>query len=134
MNDLYEHVGKRIRTLRDAYDSGRGLSQEKLGEAMGVTTNTISRWETATYRPDLADLDRLAKFFGVSILTFLPEAGAPQEKKAENEALTGLIETARELLPEDVEEVRRFAEFRRATRMNRSPQRPRRGRPPGRRR
>jgi transcriptional regulator with XRE-family HTH domain len=130
MNDLYEHVGKRIRALRDAYDGGRGLSQEKLGEALGVTTNTISRWETATYRPDLADLDRLAKFFGVSILTFLPEVRPPQETKGETAALTGLIETARELPAEDVEEVRRFAEFRRAARLHRGPQRPRRGRPP----
>jgi transcriptional regulator with XRE-family HTH domain len=129
MDDLFEHVGKKIRALRDAYDGGRGLSQEKLADAMGVTTNTISRWETATYRPDLAELDKLAKFFRVSILTFLPE-----KKTAEpaDEALSGLIETARDLEPEDVEEVRRFAEFRRSTRMQRSPERPRRGRRSGR--
>ena len=129
MTDLYDHVGKQIRALRDAYDGGRGLSQEKLADAIGVTTNTISRWETATYHPDLKDLDKLAKFFRVSILTFLPEKKAP-EATTENEALSGLLETARELPPEDVEEVRRFAEFRRSTRMHQSP--PRRGRRSGR--
>ena len=131
MTDLYDHVGKQIRALRDAYDGGRGMSQEKLADAIGVTTNTISRWETATYRPDLADLDKLAKFFRVSILTFLPEKKA-SETTPQNEALSGLIETARELPPEELEEVRRFAEFRRSTRMHQSPQRPRRGRRPGR--
>lgn len=129
MTDLYDHVGKQIRALRDAYDGGRGLSQEKLANAIGVTTNTISRWETATYHPDLTDLDKLARFFRVSILTFLPEKKAP-ETTQENEALSGLIETARELPPEDVEEVRRFAEFRRSTRMQQGPKR--RGRRPGR--
>jgi transcriptional regulator with XRE-family HTH domain len=131
MTDLFEHVGRKIRALRDAYDGGRGLSQEKLAEAMGVTTNTISRWETATYRPDLAELDKLAKFFRVSILTFLPEK-KPAEPVPSDDALSGLIETARDLGPEDVEEVRRFAEFRRSTRMQRSPERPRRGRRSGR--
>lgn len=124
MDDLYQHVGKRIRALRDAYDGGRGLSQEKLADAIGVTTNTISRWETATYHPDLVDLDKLAKFFGVSILTFLPD----KKETRENEPLSGLIEMARDLPPEEVEEVRRFAEFRRAARRSEGPARPRRGR------
>jgi transcriptional regulator with XRE-family HTH domain len=125
MTDLFQHVGTRIRELRLAYDSGRGLSQEKLAEALGVTTNTISRWETATYHPGLGDLDKLASFFGVSMLEFLPSSEQPDDHR-----LHALIQTARQLEPEDVEEVRRYAEFRKATRMYGSANRPRPGRKP----
>ena len=34
---------------------------------MKTTANTISRWETATYKPSISDLERLAQFFGVPI-------------------------------------------------------------------
>ena len=38
-------IGKFIAQLRKE----QALSQEKLGEALGVTNKTISRWETGTY-------------------------------------------------------------------------------------
>ena len=40
-------IGKFIAQLRKE----RELSQEKLGEILGVTNKTISRWETGTYLP-----------------------------------------------------------------------------------
>lgn len=106
--DLFEHVGDRIRDLRLGYGGG-GLSQEALAKALGVATNTISRWETATYHPSLEDLDKLARFFGVSILSFFP----PEQQPA-NEGITALLRAAEQLSPEDLEELRRYAEFRRA--------------------
>ena len=39
---------------------------------LGVASNTISRGETATYRPTIEDLEKLARFFGKSILYFFP--------------------------------------------------------------
>ncbi len=107
--DLFEHVGSRIRDLRGAYGGGEGLSQEALAKALGVATNTISRWETATYHPSLKDLDKLARFFGVSILSFFP----PEQRPAD-ESLTALLRAAEKLSPDDLEELRRYAEFRRA--------------------
>ena len=65
---LYEHVGHRIRTLRES----RGLSQRTLGQALSVPTNTVSRWETATYKPSIEMLYKLARYFESSIVTFLP--------------------------------------------------------------
>jgi transcriptional regulator with XRE-family HTH domain len=132
MTDLFEFVGSRIRRLRDAYNNGQGLSQERLATALGVTTNTISRWETATYHPDLKDLEKLAKFFGASITDFLPstERSTDADASALNGKIGSLIDTVQHLTPEDVDEVRNYAEFRKARQLNGGTARPRAGRKP----
>lgn len=107
--DLFEFVASCIRDLREQYNGGKGLSQQKLAEAIGVAPNTISRWETATYRPTVEDLDKIARFFGVSILEFFPKEEAPKEEK-----LAALLRAAKQLKPEDLDELRRYAEFRKA--------------------
>jgi transcriptional regulator with XRE-family HTH domain len=121
--NLFEHVGQRIRDLRLSYGEGQGLSQEALAKALNVAANTISRWETATYRPSLEDLEKLARFFGVSILEFFP----PEEIPA-NDQIAALLRAAQQLRPEDVEELRRYAEFRRARGLFGGQGRPRAGR------
>lgn len=105
---LMEYIGEQIRNLRASY-GGKGLSQEALAKELGTTANTISRWETATYRPTIEDLERLARFFGVTILTFFPPEEAPA-----NDQLTALLRTAKQLSPEDLEELSKYAEFRKA--------------------
>jgi len=107
--DLVKYVGERIRELRTSYGTGQGLSQDSLAKEIGVATNTISRWETGTYKPSLQDLEKLSRFFGVSIMDFLPE-----EEVGADERITALLRTARELDPADLEELQRYAEFRRA--------------------
>ena len=56
-------IGKFIAALRKE----KGLTQEQLGEKLGVTNKTISRWENGNYMPDVEMLSLLAKAFGVSI-------------------------------------------------------------------
>ena len=56
-------VGKFIAALR----KDKGLTQEQLGEKLGVTNKTISRWENGNYMPDVEMLSLLSKEFGVSI-------------------------------------------------------------------
>jgi transcriptional regulator with XRE-family HTH domain len=106
---LFEYVGERIRELRKQFNNNQGISQEVLAKKLDKTTNTVSRWETGTYKPSLADLEKLARFFGVSILTFFPNTVVPHD-----EQLSALLRAAKELDPQDLEELRRFAEFRRA--------------------
>lgn len=105
---LFEHIAAKIREFRTHF-GGNGISQEVLAEKLDVATNTISRWETATYQPTIEDLDRLARFFGKSVLEFFPD-----QKPTENEQLNALLRAAKELDPSDVEELRRYAEFRKA--------------------
>ena len=56
-------IGKFIAALRKE----KGLTQEQLGEKVGVTNKTISRWENGNYMPDVEMLSLLSKEFGVSI-------------------------------------------------------------------
>jgi len=70
--DLLDYLAARIKELRVSYNSGEGLSQDSLATHLKVAPNTISRWETGTYRPGVKDLERLSRFFGVSIISFFP--------------------------------------------------------------
>ena len=45
----------------------KGLTQEQLAEKLGITSKTISRWETGKYMPDLSLLTILSKELNVSI-------------------------------------------------------------------
>ncbi len=56
-------IGKFIAVLRKQ----AGLTQEALGEKIGVTNKTVSRWERGNYMPDIEMLQLLAKEFNVSI-------------------------------------------------------------------
>jgi transcriptional regulator with XRE-family HTH domain len=105
---LFEYVGGRIRIFRTGH-GGDGLSQEELAKAIDVATNTISRWETATYQPSLEDLDRLARYFGKSILDFFP-----QENVSRSDQLGALLRAAEDLPEDDIQELQRYAEYRRA--------------------
>lgn len=56
-------LGERIVSLRNA----RGISQADLAEAMEVSRQSVSKWETGASTPDLDKLVRLAEYFGVSL-------------------------------------------------------------------
>jgi transcriptional regulator with XRE-family HTH domain len=94
---LMEHVGRRIRDFRTGY-GGAGISQDALAKALGVATNTMSRWETATYRPTIEDLDKLARFFGKSILEFFPKEDIRTKR---DEKIDALLRTAKQLKDAD---------------------------------
>ena len=123
--DLLDHVAARIKDLRVSYNSGEGLSQEALASHLKVAPNTISRWETGTYRPSLKDLERISRFFGVSMMSFFPEEMVDED---EDENLKALLRTARQLHPADLEELRKYAEFRRARGIYQGKSRPKAGR------
>lgn len=57
------NIGKFIATLRKEKD----LTQEQLGEKLGVTNKTVSRWETGTYLPPAEMLLSMSELFSVSI-------------------------------------------------------------------
>jgi transcriptional regulator with XRE-family HTH domain len=110
MPDIYEQIGKQIRELRTTL-RGQGISQEDLAQAVGTTANTVSRWETATYKPSISDLEKLARFFGTPITVFFPQP----EPKSRTNALLG---ATADLDDEDLEEVALYAQFRRTRQRN----------------
>ena len=126
--DLLDYIAARIRDLRVNYNSGEGLSQELLANQLKVTANTISRWETGTYRPSFKDVEKIARFFGVSIMSFIPPEMIDAE---EDENLKALLRTARQLHPADLEELQKYAEFRRARSIYQGKNRPQAGRKGG---
>ena len=56
-------VGNFIAVMRKE----QGFTQEELGERLGVTNKTISRWETGKYMPDIDKLQELSTCLGVSV-------------------------------------------------------------------
>ena len=126
--DLLDHIAARIRELRVSYNSGEGLSQESLAANLKVSPNTISRWETGTYRPSFKEVEKISRFFGVSIMSFLPPEMIDED---EDENLKALLRTARQLHPADLEELRHYAEFRRARSIHEGKTRPQPGRKGG---
>lgn len=64
------------------YRRRRGLSQEQLGEAVGVTRQTVSKWELGATTPELDKLIQLAGFFGVSIDALVGYGGPASEAPA----------------------------------------------------
>jgi transcriptional regulator with XRE-family HTH domain len=126
--DLLDHIAAKIRDLRVNYNSGEGLSQELLAKQLQVAPNTISRWETGTYCPSVTDVERIARFFGVAMTSFLPPDMVGEE---EDENLKALLRTARELHPADLEELQKYAEFRRARGIFQGKTRPKPGRKGG---
>lgn len=64
-----------IRRYRDA----NGLTQGQMGERVGVTAATISRWENAKREPRSEERRRLAEVIGVPVAELLePVAEAAQ--------------------------------------------------------
>ena len=56
-----------------------GLTQQELGEQLGVTNKTISRWETGAYLPDLATIPELCRILGITVNEFFLGEAIPEE-------------------------------------------------------
>jgi len=64
MSNLYTSIGDQIRQLRG------GESQKVLAKKLNIAPNTLSRWETGTYKPTAEDLDNISRFFKAPISVF----------------------------------------------------------------
>lgn len=56
-------LGDTIKTLREQL----GITQAQLGDTLGVSDKTVSKWETCKGLPDITLLEPLAKALGVSV-------------------------------------------------------------------
>jgi len=60
-------TGTTIKQLREA----RGLTQAELAETIGVSSKTVSKWETAKGLPDISLLQPLAQALGISVIELM---------------------------------------------------------------
>ena len=84
-------IAERILTLRKS----KGMSQEQLAEAVGVSRQAVSKWESEQASPDPEKIITLSEVFGVTTDYLLkgiePEKEAeqkPEEKKTEDTHMT----------------------------------------------
>ncbi len=71
----------------------QGLTQETLGEKLGVTNKTVSRWENGNYLPPVEMLQELSKLYSVNINEILCGERIAEENyqaKAE-ETIAGIL-------------------------------------------
>lgn len=83
-NPIDIHVGSRIRLRRTML----GMSQEKLGEALGITFQQIQKYEKGTNRVGASRLQNISSILNVPVSFFFEDApgsdsGAPQPGMAE---------------------------------------------------
>lgn len=60
-------TGNTIKDLRES----RGLTQAELAEKIGVSSKTVSKWETAKGLPDISLLQPLAGALGISVIELM---------------------------------------------------------------
>lgn len=101
--EIYEYIGIKIRELREQFR----YSQDVLAQNLKVSTNTVSRWETAKYKPSVMDLQKIADLFKIKLSTILP----PED--SEDPSIKALLSATGDLPKEDIDELIKYAEFKR---------------------
>ena len=69
-NPIDIHVGSRVRLRRNML----GMSQEKLGESLGITFQQIQKYEKGTNRVGASRLQAIATILGVPVSFFFEDA------------------------------------------------------------
>ena len=60
---MKNNIAAKIKTLRKA----KGLTQEQLADALGMTRGAIGGYEAGRRNPRLPDLQKIADYFGVGL-------------------------------------------------------------------
>jgi len=60
-------TGTTVRSLRE----GRKMTQAELAEKLGVSSKTVSKWETSRGLPDISLLQPLAQALGISVIELM---------------------------------------------------------------
>ena len=85
-----QKIGNYITELRNR----KGLTQEQLGEKIGVTNKTVSRWETGKYLPPAEMLLAMSELFSVSVNEILSGKSLSREEytqKAEENLVSAVM-------------------------------------------
>ena len=83
-------IGARIKALRKR----DGVTQEKLADALGVTPQAVSKWESETGYPDLEYLMPIANFFNITLDELFGHDLAENSERSTNTASSMTISPA----------------------------------------
>lgn len=72
---FYKAIGSHIRKFREEY-KGK-MTQGDLSKVLGVSSNTVSRWELGVYKPSIYHLAKIEELFNISL--HLPSFLTPSE-------------------------------------------------------
>ena len=84
-------IGQFIAALRQE----TGLTQAALGERLGVTNKTVSRWENGNYMPDVSLLPQLSKELGVGVNELLSGERIAQDSEYRRKADEAILSAMR---------------------------------------
>ena len=83
-----EKIGSFISTLRKE----KQLTQEQLGEKLGVSQKSISRWETGKNMPDISLLKPLSMELGITVSELIEGERQPVTDKTTEQSVDQIIE------------------------------------------
>ncbi len=75
-----KQIGENIANLRRA----NGMTQEQLADIIGVSAQSVSKWETSTTMPDIMLLPIIADIFGVTVDAMYGRIKSNEKKSAED--------------------------------------------------
>lgn len=73
-------TGSTIKRLREA----KHLTQAELGDRIGVSSKTVSKWETAKGLPDISLLEPLSQALGVSVIELMNGEQITNQNRSSN--------------------------------------------------
>lgn len=91
-NPIDVHVGSRVRMRRML----AGLSQEKLGERLGLTFQQVQKYEKGSNRVSASRLYQMAQILGVPVQFFFEEL--PEQSKGSFGSAQGFSESSQETM------------------------------------
>ncbi|WP_305829473.1 helix-turn-helix transcriptional regulator [Photobacterium leiognathi] len=107
MKEKYSSIGslhminEKIRKMRIE----RGFKQEEVAKGIGVTPQTMMKWEQGKSEPKVSQLIKLAKFYGEKTITLIdePELALHDKMKAKLNLIEQLTDDEQKILLEVLE-------------------------------
>lgn len=81
--------------------STSGFTQDQLAAKLGVSRNTVKRWETGEREPDFDTIDNIFKILNIKFLIITP--ASDEEPKPQNSYRHPLLESLNKLNSEDLD-------------------------------
>ena len=78
-------IGEKIKRLR----KNKNVTQTQLAEALSVSPQSVSKWETHLSAPDISLLPVIARYFGITMDELKEQYDAALEQAVINSVLTG---------------------------------------------